>query len=68
MSIREAVERTAREHGDLVTAAARQRPGAWGALAAKGVVAYREIAGRRPTEAERRAIWAALWSRVTEAR
>lgn len=64
MSIGEAVARTARDHADLVTTAAQRRPGAWGALAAQGVVAYRELAGRRPTEAERRAIWAGLWSHV----
>lgn len=46
-------------------AAARQQPGAWGTLAAKGVVAYRELAGRKPTETERRAIWAGLWAHVT---
>lgn len=65
MSIAEAIARAARDHADLVTAAARGQPGAWGALAAKGVVAYRELAGRKPTEAERRAIWAGLWAHVT---
>ncbi len=64
MSIGEAIDRAAREHADLVAAAARQQPGAWGALAAKGVVAYRELVGRRPTDAERRAIWAGLWAHV----
>lgn len=66
-TIRDAVERTALENADLVMATARQQPGAWGALAAKGVVAYRELVGRKPTEAERRAIWAGLWAHVTGA-
>jgi len=64
VSIGEAVERAARDHPDLVADAGRQRPGAWGALAAQGILAFRELAGRRPSAAERRAIWSGLWSHV----
>ena len=52
-----------REPG-LLHGAAVRRPKAWGALAAAGVVAFREIAGRAPADAERRAIWAELWRAV----
>lgn len=45
----------------LVAEAMAQRPKSWGALAAQGVLAFRRIAGRAPTEAERRAVWAGLW-------
>ena len=64
MNVGAAIEQAAREHPALVADVARQRPGAWGALAAKGVMAFRTRAGRRPSEAERRAIWAGLWSHV----
>lgn len=53
-----------REHPALVTDVARGRPGAWGALAARGIVTFRDGAGRKPTDGERRAIWAALWARA----
>ena len=61
MSIESVVERTLREHPELVRDAHARVPKAWGQLAAKGVVAFRERAGRPATEGERRAIWAALW-------
>ena len=50
----------------LVRATAARVPKAWGALAAQGVLAFREVAGRAPTEAERRAIWSALWRTAEE--
>jgi hypothetical protein len=59
-----AVEATVTSEPDLVRDTAARRPKAWGALAARGVVAFREIAGRAPTDTERRAIWAALWRAV----
>jgi len=54
-----------REH-TLVRDTAARRPKAWGALAAKGVIAFRELAGRAPTDAERRAIWSGLWRAAEE--
>ncbi|HEV2251049.1 MAG TPA: hypothetical protein VGT60_11145 [Candidatus Limnocylindria bacterium] len=54
-----------REPG-LVRDAAARVPKAWGALAAHGVLAFRELAGRAPSEAERRAIWSALWRAAEE--
>jgi len=66
--IEEVVAATCRNHADLVQSAARARPKAWGALAAQGIVAFRERAGRAPTDAERRAIWAGLWRAVEGAR
>lgn len=59
-----AVERTVRDHAALVADVARGRPGAWGALAARGIVTFRDQAGRKPTDEERRAIWAGLWARA----
>ena len=59
-----AVEATVTREPDLVRDTAARRPKAWGALAARGVVAFREIAGRAPTDTERRAIWAGLWRAV----
>jgi hypothetical protein len=64
MSVDEAVARATQERPELVVAAAKAQPRAWGALAASGVLIFKELAGRKPTEAERRAIWAALWAEV----
>lgn len=64
MWIESAVERTLREHPELVRDARARVPKAWAQLAAKGVVTFRESAGRPATEDERRAIWAALWRGV----
>ncbi len=61
-----AVQHTIASEPDLVRATADAVPKAWGALAARGVLAFREIVGRPPTDAERRAIWASLWERVRQ--
>jgi hypothetical protein len=61
-----AVSLTIAREPALVRDTAAQRPKAWGALAAKGIVAFRELAGRAPTDAERRAIWSALWRAAEE--
>jgi hypothetical protein len=64
--IERAVSLTIEREPELVRETAARRPKAWGALAAKGVLAFRELAGRAPTEAERRAIWSALWRAAEE--
>jgi len=56
------VSLTIEREEQLVRDVAARRPKAWGALAAKGILEFRELAGRAPSEAERRAIWSALWS------
>ena len=66
MVLERAVSLTIDREPELVRDTAARRPKAWGALAAKGVVAFRELAGRAPTETERRAIWAALWRAAEE--
>ena len=63
--IERAVSLTIEREAQLVRETAARRPKAWGALAAQGVLAFRELAQRAPTDAERRAIWSALW-RATE--
>jgi hypothetical protein len=65
--IERAVSLTVEREPALVRDTAARRPKAWGALAAKGVVAFRELAGRPPTDPERRAIWSALWRAAEEA-
>jgi hypothetical protein len=37
------------------------QPKAWGRLAAKGVVAFRDAFGRAPDDHERRSLWDAVW-------
>lgn len=63
-----AIERASRERPDLVVATAMRRPKAWGALTARGTLAFREISGRAATDTERRAIWAGLWSATERTR
>jgi hypothetical protein len=65
--IERAVSLTIEREPGLVRDTAARRPKAWGALAAKGVVAFRELAGRAPSDSERRAIWSALWRAAEEA-
>ena len=60
--IERAVSLTIARQPDLVRDTAARRPKAWGALAARGIVTFRELAGRPPSEAERRAIWSSLWA------
>ena len=52
---------TVRASPDLAFGTRTGRPKAWGALAARGVTALRERLGRSLSDAERRALWAALW-------
>ena len=66
--IERAVEDTIARERDLLQSAAGRLPKAWGALAARGVLTFRELAGRPPTDAERRALWAGLWRAAEELR
>jgi hypothetical protein len=59
--IGEVARETVRAWPDLATGTRTARPKAWGALAAHGVTALRERLARAPTDAERRALWSALW-------
>jgi len=62
-----AIERVLAERSDLAADVRHQRPKAWGKLAALGVVVYRDILGRSPTDPERRALWSSLWLAATQA-
>jgi hypothetical protein len=64
--IERAVSLTVERESALVRDTAARRPKAWGALAARGIVTFRELAGRPPSDAERRAIWSALWRAAEE--
>lgn len=64
--IERAVSLTVAREPALVHDTAARRPKAWGALAARGILAFRELAGRGPSDAERRAIWSALWRAAEE--
>ena len=67
-AIATAAEEAIRGDRELFAAAVAGRPKAWGALAASGITAYRTRAGRALADAERRAVWAALWRRIEEMR
>jgi len=64
VSVERAVQHTIASEPELVRSTANAVPKAWGTLAARGVLAFREIVGRPPSDVERRAIWASLWERV----
>lgn len=64
--VERAVSLTVEREPALVRDTAARRPTAWGALAARGIVNFKEVAGRRPTDDERRAIWSALWRAAEE--
>ncbi len=66
MSVEDAVRETLAREPALVRAVAAREPKAWGPLAARGVITFRELAGRAPSEGERRAIWDGLWRAVEE--
>jgi hypothetical protein len=59
--IAEVARATVKMWPDLALGTRTARPRAWGALAGHGVAALRERLGRKLTEAERRALWTALW-------
>jgi len=63
---REVALQTVREWPDLAEGTRTARPKAWGALAAHGITALRERVGRALTDAERRALWDALWRAARE--
>ena len=44
------------------------RPGAWGFLASQGILAYRNRLGQRLSDAQRRQLWAALWTALERQR
>ena len=59
--IQEVARITVKAWPDLALGTRTARPKAWGALAAHGITALRERLGRPLTDAERRALWTALW-------
>jgi len=59
--ISEVARETVKTWPDLALGTRTARPKAWGALAGQGVAALRARLGRQLTEAERRALWTALW-------
>lgn len=68
LSPREAVLASAREtvaaDEELAAAVRARTAGAWGRLAGLAVIAHRERLGRRLNDAERRAVWDAVWHEV----
>jgi hypothetical protein len=66
--LREAVTETIESHPMEVRRWLANEPGAWGFLAAEGVLAYRRRLGRRLDGAERRLIWASLWAELERLR
>jgi hypothetical protein len=62
----EIARETVRAWPDLAAGTRTARPKAWGALAGHGVVALRDHLGRAPSDAERRALWSALWNAARE--
>lgn len=55
-------------HSGRVDAWLRHEPGAWGFLAGQAVLTERRRLGRSLSEAERRAVWQALWDALLAVR
>lgn len=66
--LRAAIIATIAGHPEQVRRWTRNLPGAWGYLAAKGILAYKQQLGRALSVAERRALWAALWESLAAER
>ena len=65
--ILEVARETVKTWPDLALGTRTARPKAWGALAGHGVAALRARLGRKVTDAERRALWTALWREAERA-
>ena len=65
--ILEVARQTVAAWPDLAVGTRTARPKAWGALAGHGVAALRARLGRQLTDAERRALWTALWREALRA-
>ena len=65
--ILEVAQETVEMWPDLALGTRTARPRAWGALAGHGVAALRVRLGRPVTNAERRALWTALWREAERA-
>jgi hypothetical protein len=63
-----AVRETIAAHPGEVARWRRGEAGAWGSLAGRGILAYRGLLGRRLSDAERRALWSALWEALEQRR
>lgn len=67
-SVAAAVARVLAAEPELAAGVREGRPKTWGPLAARAVVALRELLGRAPKEPERRRVWDALWRALHEGR
>jgi len=65
--IREVAQETVQTWPDLARRTRTAEAKAWGTLAGHGVAALRARLGRRLTDGERRAFWAALWREAERA-
>lgn len=63
--VQDAVRRTIEDNAPRVQDWMADRPGAWGFLAGKAVIAYRQALGRSPTDLERRRVWRLLWESLS---
>jgi hypothetical protein len=63
-ALAETIEACIQDNPELVRRWRTGEPGAWGALAGKAVLLHRDRLGWSLTDAERRAVWAALWRRL----
>ncbi len=63
--LQDAVRETVEGNSPRVQDWMADRPGAWGFLAGKAVIAYRQRLGRSPTDPERRRVWRLLWETLS---
>jgi len=56
------------ENKDAVDQWMSNKPGSWGAIAGKAVIAARSQLGRSLTETEKRTVWQTLWNKLMKKR
>ena len=63
-NIESVISNVVKENEKIVNDWLSGKPGSWGALAGKAVIAVRSHLGRSLSEAEKRAVWQLLWNRL----
>ena len=64
--LREVIVLTIESNASVVRGWLENKPGSWGFLAGKAVIACRQRLGRGLTEQERRTVWNELWRSLSE--
>jgi len=62
------LDKVIKENKDVVDQWMSDKPGSWGHLTGKAVIAMRSQLGRSLTETEKRTVWQTLWNKLMKKR